>query len=144
MGSIIATYYQAYLSAFAPSAYFNANTAVAPVEVTGQLSTPVTRAMVSYIHAVILGVLLLLVSILLSHALYAQPCLGPKSHVYRLRWSTILTHVMASSLLLEQVIRSCEGRTESAIKQILEGMQFRLDVNGRIYVMDLKGNKLQE
>ena len=140
MGSIIALYYQAYLSAFAPSVYFNANTT--GVVVTGQLSTPVTRALVSSLHATILGVLLLLLSILLSHALYAQRRLGPRHHVYKLRWSTILTHVMASSPMLDRVIQSCEGKTESDIKKRLENMRFRLDTNGRIYVMDLEGNQL--
>jgi len=141
MGGIIAVYYQAYLSAFAPSAYFNANTTA--VVATGQLSIPVTRALISRLHATALGILLLLLSILLSHALYKQRHLGPRHHVYRLRWCTILTHVMASSPVLDTVIRGCERRTESDIKKILEGMQFRLDANGRIDVVDSKGNQFR-
>jgi hypothetical protein len=139
MGGIIAIYYQSYLSAFAPSAYFNANTTA--VMATGQLSTPVTRALISRLHATALGILLLLLSILLSHALYTQRYLGPRHHVYRLRWSTILTHVMASSPVLDKVIRGCKRKTESDIKKKLESMRFRLGANGRIYVMDLEGNQ---
>ena len=141
MGSIIAVYYQAYLSAFAPSAYFNANTTA--VVAIGRLSTPVTRALISGLHATTLGILLLLLSILLSHALYTQQHLGPRHHVYRLRWSTILTHVMASSPVLDKVIQGCERRTESDIKNRLESMRFRLDADGRIYVMDLEGNQFR-
>jgi hypothetical protein len=139
MGGIIAVYYQSYLSSFAPSAYFNAN--ATSVVATGQLSTPVTRALISGLHATALGILLLLLSILLSHALYAQRHLGPRHHVYRLRWSTILTHVMASSPMLDKVIRGCERKTESDIKKRLESMRFRLGENGRIYVMDSEGNQ---
>jgi hypothetical protein len=139
MGGIIAVYYQSYLSSFTPSAYFNAN--ATSVVATGQLSTPVTRALISGLHATALGILLLLLSILLSHALYAQRHLGPRHHVYRLRWSTILTHVMASSPMLDKVIRGCERKTESDIKKRLESMRFRLGENGRIYVMDLEGNQ---
>ena len=139
MGGIIAVYYQSYLSSFAPSAYFNANATL--VVATGQLSTPVTRALISGLHATALGILLLLLSILLSHALYAQRHLGPRHHVYRLRWSTILTHVMASSPMLDKVIRGCERKTESDIKKRLESMRFRLGENGRIYVMDSEGNQ---
>jgi hypothetical protein len=141
MGGIIAVYYQTYLSSFAPSAYFNANTT--SVVVTGQLSTPVTRALISGLHATALGTLLLLLSILLSHALYTQRHLGPRHHVYRLRWSTILTHVMASSPVSDKVIRGCERKTDSDIKKRLESMRFRLGANGRIYVMDLEGNQLE-
>jgi hypothetical protein len=142
MGSIIAVYYQAYLSAFAPSAYFSdANTTA--VVAAGQLSTPVTRALISGLHATALGLLLLLLSVLLSHALYTQRHLGPRHHVYRLRWSTILTHVMASSPVLDTVIRGCERKTESDIKKRLESMRFRLDANGRIYVTDLEGNQFK-
>jgi len=116
MGGIIAVYYQAYLSAFSPTAYFNANT-TAVVATTGQLSIPVTRALISGLHAIALGILLLLLSILLSNALYTQRHLGPRHHVYRLRWSTILTHVMASSPVLDEVIRGCERMAESDIKR---------------------------
>jgi hypothetical protein len=141
MGDIIAVYYQAYLSAFAPYAYFDANTTA--VVATGQLSIPVTRALISRLHATALGILLLLLSILLSYALYAQRRLGPRHHVYRLRWSTILTHLMASSPALDKVIRGCERKTESDIKKILENMRFKLYANGRIYVMDLEGNQFE-
>ena len=142
MGGIIAVYYQAYLSAFAPNAYFNPNATA--VMATGQLSTPVTRAFISRLHATTLGILLLLLSIFLGHALYTQRRLGPRHHVYRLRWSTILTHVMASSPALDNVIRGCERKTESDIKKRLENIRFRLDENGRIYVMDLEGNQEQK
>jgi hypothetical protein len=142
MGGIIAVYYQAYLSAFAPSAYFNANTSV--VVATGKLSTPVTRALISRLHAAVLGILLLLLSLLLSYTLYTHRHLGPQHHVYRLRWSTILTHVMASSPLFDKVVRDCEGNTERDIKKKLESMRFRLSEDGRIYVVDLKGNQLRE
>jgi hypothetical protein len=141
MGGIIAVYYQSYLSAFTQSAYFNANTTVVTVE--GHLSTPVTRALISGHHATALGILLLLLSILLSHVLYTQRYLGSKHHVYRLRWSTILTHVMASSPVLDRVIRGCKRKTESDIKKKLESMRFRLDANGCIYVMDLEGNQFK-
>ena len=144
MGGIIAVYYQAYLSAFAPSAYFNTNTTA--VVATGQLSTPVTRALISDLHATALGILLLLLSFLLSYALYTQrqlAKLGRQHHVYRLRWSTILTHVMASSPRLDRVIQGCERMTESNIKKRLENMRFRLDADGRIYVMELEGNQFQ-
>jgi len=50
---------------------------------------------------------------------------------------------MASSPVLDKVIRGCEKETESDIKKRLESMRFRLDVNGRIYVMDLEGNQLK-
>jgi hypothetical protein len=52
-------------------------------------------------------------------------------------------HIMASSPVLDKVIRGCERRTESDIKKRLENMRFRLDANGRIYVMDLEGNQLK-
>lgn len=139
MGGIIAAYYQAYLSAFAPYAYFSSNATAAVA--TGQLSIPVNRALISGLHATALGILLLLLTILLSHALYTQCHLGPRHHVYRLRWSTILTHIMASSPVLDRVIRGCERKTEKDIKKRLENLRFRLDANGRIYVMDLENNQ---
>ena len=70
MGNIIVQYYQAYLSAITLYAYFNANATATMA--TGQLSTPVTRAVISDLHATALGILLLLLSILLSHVLYKQ------------------------------------------------------------------------
>ena len=132
MGRIIAVYYQAYLSAFATSAYFNANTTAAMVP--GQLYTPVTRALISVPHAAILGTLLLLLSILLSFALEAQRRLklGGQHYVYKWRWCTILKHVMASSPELDEVVRGCEGKTESGVKEILRDRRFKLNANGRI------------
>ena len=50
---------------------------------------------------------------------------------------------MASSPVLDRVIRGCERKTESDIKKKLESMRFRLDANGCIYVMDLEGNQFK-
>jgi catalase len=129
----VANFYQAYLNAFAPHAYYNSSANA--IAISGALSTHSARAVVSDLHAIALGILLLLLVVLLSITLLKQPPLNSNSHSLNLYSGTMLNHVMASGHLPE-VIRPLLGLEEPEILAKLTDLRFSVDDRGRIVIED--------
>jgi catalase len=131
LGGIVSEFYQAYLNAFSPSLYYNANTTATT---TGSLAIPVARACVSLVHAVALGTLLCLLAALIVVTLLKEPAPFPGGHALKLYSSTISDHLMASTGHLHKVIRLLSGMKDEHIKSFLSGIRFSMDPTGAIVV----------
>jgi hypothetical protein len=126
---IVSDFYQAYLNTFAQNLYYNSSASATAI---GTLSIPLSRAKVSNVHAILLGVLLFLLAILISVTLHQQP--SPGIAALRMYSSTISTHVMVTTLPFLNMVSPLFGMTEKNIKSHLESWRFSFDHTGRIVV----------
>jgi catalase len=123
----VTNFYQAYLNAFAPSAYYNPSANA--VAISGELSTHSARTVVSNSHAMALSILLLLLVVFLSILLFKQPPLNLNCQ------GTTLNHVMASGHSPE-VMSPLLGLEEQQIPAKLRDLRFSVDDRGRIVTDD--------
>lgn len=122
LSGIVADFYQGYLNAFSPSVYYNSK--ANNTTVVGSLAAPVPRAVVSSLHAIALGVLLLVISGLLAVTLLVQPRPSREGHALRMYVCTISHHVMATTDHLHEIIKPLAGMEEEEMIKSLWARRF--------------------
>jgi hypothetical protein len=132
-------FYQAYLNAFSPRVYYNTNTTATTA--TAVLRIPSSRAGVSGLHAVALGILLILVATLLSITLIKVP--RPGENALRLRESTILSHAMFSRHALHNELkdRKLGGPEKVEIGEIWKDTRFSITSGDIVVVSQHKATR---
>jgi hypothetical protein len=124
-------FYQAYLNAFSPRVYYNTNTTGNPA--TAVLSIPSSRAVVSGLHAVALGILLILVAILLSTLIKVPQ---PSEGSLRLFGGIIWIHAISCGDALHRALKARKLDPDTVqMEEIWKDTRFSIDSkSGRIIV----------
>lgn len=124
--NIVSDFYQAYVNTYSPCVYYMVDTDVTTI--TRSLTFPSTRAVVSRLHAITLGVLLLLLAALLAVTLLKQPL--PNSAALRLYPGTISSYVMAITNDLYSVMTPLSDLGDDQVRARLGHRRFSIDHRG--------------